>query len=108
MPLCRWLLLVLPLLATSARGAPPPPDQFLPNTTVAALMTTDASGFVKAWEKTEFSALASEPLLQPLIQDVDTQWRRGLVLFDQLGLNWADLKAMASGPAAIAVLRPGP
>ncbi|MFL5339764.1 MAG: hypothetical protein ACJ8F7_06310 [Gemmataceae bacterium] len=104
----RWLLLALPLLATSARGAPPPPDQFLPNNTVAALMTTDAAGFVKAWEKTEFSALGREPLLQPFIQDVDAQWRRGLVLFDQLGLNWEDLKGMASGPAGVAVLRPAP
>ncbi len=47
-------------------------------------------------------------MLPPLIKDVDAQWRRGQVLFGLLGLNWEDIKGIASGPAAVALLRPAP
>src|SRR5260221_8481943 len=61
----RMLLLALAAIAPSAVSAAPPPEQFLPNTTAAAIMTNDGAGFVKAWEKTQFSPLAGQPLLQP-------------------------------------------
>jgi hypothetical protein len=63
---------------------------------------------LKTWEKTQFAALANDPVLQPLIRDVDAQWRRGQVLFGTLGLNWEEIKAVASGPAAVALVRPTP
>ena len=101
-------ILLAGFASNSAFAAPPLPEQFLPSNTAAAIMTNDGAGMLRAWEKTQFAALANDPVLQPLIRDVDAQWRRGQVLFGTLGLNWEEIKAVASGPAAVAFVRPTP
>jgi hypothetical protein len=98
------LILAIPGIAP----ADPAPERLLPARTLVALLTDNASKFVKVWSETQFPALANDPLMVPIVAEVDKQLRSSPVLTGAMGLQWEDVKAVASGPAGAAIIRTGP
>jgi len=59
------------------------------------------------WNQTQFGKLMQDPVMQPFVEDLKQQVQNKLSQTSiRLGVSWDDLKGVASGELAIALLQP--
>lgn len=81
--------------------------QLAPATTKAFLSIPDVARLELQFNKSQFGELVKDPVLEPFIDDVTEQLEQKLSQVDtRLGVSLADLRQVASGEAAVAVIQP--
>lgn len=95
------------LLATTQVNAARPSDTLLPNTTKAYVSVPDVDNLRAHFDQTQFGLLLNDPVMQPFVEDVQTQIRDKLSEASvRLGLSWDDMKDVYGGEVAMALLQP--
>lgn len=94
--------------STSSAQAKTPSESLLPDTTVGFLAAPDVQKLADQWKKTQLGQLAADPVMQPFVKDlqrqIDERWGG---LQQRLGLTMEDIRGLARGEAAVAVIQPG-
>jgi len=103
-----FVLVLTPLFAGTRLTAAPPLEQLLPDSTQAVLMTANGADLIRAFEVTQFGRLACDESLRPFLIDLERECVRAQTTIHELGLTWEDFKSMASGPAALAIVKSRP
>lgn len=97
------------LLAVSARSAEAatPSETLLPDSTVGFLSVADVQKLLDQWNKMQLGQLAKDPVMQPFVKDVRRQFdERWGGLQERLGITVDDVKGLARGEVAVAVVQP--
>ncbi len=103
---CASLLVILASQVASY-GAVPASETLLPATTKAYVSIANVEEFEAAFKKTQLGQLASDPEMQPFVEDLKRQlteqWTK---THEKLGIGWEDLDGVPSGEVAMALLLP--
>jgi hypothetical protein len=84
-----------------------PADELLPGTTKGFLSVPDPQELKANWERTQLGQLMQDPQMQPFVQDLRRQVRDRLTrMYSRLSLTLEDLRGVAGGEVAVAVVRP--
>ncbi|NUQ61364.1 MAG: hypothetical protein HUU20_02680 [Pirellulales bacterium] len=91
----------------SAASAANPSETLLPDTTVGFLSIPNVQTLVDQFNKTQVGQLMKDPVMDPFVKDVrrqiDERWSG---IGDKLGLSIDDLRGVAGGELALALVRP--
>ncbi len=99
--------LSIALLATSQAHAVRPSETLLPDTTKVYVSVPDVDNLREHFDQTQIGLLLNDPVMQPFVEDVQSQIRDKLSEASvRLGLNWDDLKDVYAGEVAMALLQP--
>lgn len=91
----------------SSAVAVAPSESLLPDTTVGYLSVPDVEKLVDQWNKTQIGQLLQDPVMEPFVKDVQRQLNeRWSSLTDRLGLTIDDIRGLAHGELAVAVIQP--
>jgi len=86
-------------------AAAPPSDQLMSSSTRGYVSIANLPALAATWQQTQVGQLCSDKAMQPFIQDVKQQLQRKLSgVQDKLGVEFADLKNVASGETAVAMI----
>jgi len=92
----------------AARQAVTPGEELLPDTTCLYLSIPSAQAFRDSFTKTDLGELVADPVMKPFAEDLANQLRSRFGETQlQLGLNWDDVEAVASGEVCFAQMQPG-
>jgi len=97
--------LVVPCMSLAA--AAPSMDSLLPKTTVGVISATNFPRLTEQWNKTQIGKLLTDPVMKPFEEDLHTQLQAQWAgLTDRLGIQLDDLRGVATGEAALALIEP--
>lgn len=86
----------------------PPADRLLPASTVGAALIPDVSLLESHWEKTQLGTLLRDPVMKPFREDLRRQFQdRWLKIERKFGLKVDDIRGIAGGEVALALVRAG-
>lgn len=107
--LLRWLLALTIWVTISKVGtAAPAADTLVPDTTRGFASVPNLTGLEEQFAKTQLGKLADDPAMKPFANDLKRQFDDKLAAgYERLGLQWEDIKAMASGEVAVATVHDG-
>jgi len=98
------------LLLTSSPGslaAEFSSERLLPDETVGYVSIRDVDDLRKHFDETQIGQLMADPVMKPFAEDIKRQFQeRWSKIGDRLGLTIDDLRGVASGEIAVAMLRP--
>ncbi len=102
---CIAVGLVLAISASARAGVPS--ETLLPDSTVGFVSVPNVQKLVDQWNKTQLGQLAKDPVMEPFVKDVQRQIDdRCGGLEERLGLSVDDIRGLARGEAAVAVIQP--
>ncbi len=108
-PLLGKLALALSIAVGANRtvDAAKPSETLLPNTTKAYVSVQDVDLLRQQFSETLLGQLIEDPVMQPFVEDVQTQIRDKLSEASvRLGLSWDDLEGVYSGEVGMALIQP--
>jgi hypothetical protein len=86
-----------------------PSETLLPATTQGFFAISNVESLDKHWHKSQLGQLMDDPKMKPFTKDVRRQFDdRWANVQDRLGLTLDDLRSVASGDVAIAMIAPAP
>lgn len=101
-----WLLATLSLVAPAA-AITPRAETLLPPNAAFFVSVTDVPSLRQAWKETQMAKLLADAAMEAFRQDLGRQLReKWLPGGDELGVGWKEILDVASGEAALAILRP--
>lgn len=96
-------------LSTAVCGpieAAPPAERLLPDSTTGFLSIADPERLEQHWQTSQLGRLVEDEAMQPFVEDLKGHLKqRETALKEQTGLTVADLKGVASGEVALALVR---
>lgn len=98
--------LVLVAVPLSVSYAAPPSDSLYPATTRGFVSVSNAEQLGEAWDRTRLGQLLNRPEMEEFTEDVNRQFKERVMRGREgLGLEWDDLRGVASGEVSLAVLQ---
>lgn len=95
-----WFTFVIAYAAPAI--AAPPPDRIVPASTVALTVAADLKELESHWTRCQYGRICLDSSMQPFFNGAGAELLGLFELPHAVGLNWAELKAMAGGPISSA------
>jgi len=81
-----------------------PSEDLLPETAKAFFAITDSVALGERWAETQIGQLMADPVMKPFAEDMKAQFQDRLSGLDKLGIKLDDLRGVAGGEIAVAMI----
>jgi hypothetical protein len=103
-----FAILVVGMAETRGMAAIPS-EALLPNTARGFVSVTNPKTLVEHWNQTQLGQLVNDPVMKPFVTDLRRQFdERWSNVREKLGLTVDDLRDVAGGEVAVALVQPAP